>query len=100
MKFNFESWEEFFEWEYKRENHIKELQEDNKELELTRLKNERTIEEYEEVVDNHLRNINNYIVNSVSNQESVRSEALTKMIDNLHIAFEQLKNATAENSDE
>lgn len=42
MKFNFESWEEFLDWNVKRENHIKELKEETYQqgLEILRLKRE------------------------------------------------------------
>ena len=52
MKFNFESWEEFLDWNVKRENHIKELEEDNRELELGRLRDARQIEELKTALKN------------------------------------------------
>ena len=52
MKFNFESWQEFLDWNVKRENHIKELEEDNRELELGRLRDARQIEELKTALKN------------------------------------------------
>lgn len=42
MKFNFESWEEFLDWNVKRENHIAEIQQHNyeQEMEIRKLKAE------------------------------------------------------------